>query len=308
MGITGFYTKYITPARSRQDPSEVMDLAIRRNPENDTAKTDTSGMSLRPDIPDKAVDFTDSAGSLPDSAVPLPDETLTFFAEKDTRVLHEHPSRIAEKNPDWVTGVFMICFIILVWVQVNYRKGLQKIFGAFLSARKFSQFVREGDIRREGIAVALFIGYLLIVPVMILEFISHYMHMPVAYGFLSWLIIAGLVLVGWIVKTAAVWFSGFLFRAQDVARLYNTTGLISNYVLGIMVFPLVIIGVYTGWKPVIPVAMTLTAILLIYRLLRQGVMILESRKFSYFHIFLYLCTLEILPLLVIMKVVIMYNE
>jgi hypothetical protein len=75
---------------------------------------------------------------------------------------------------------------------------------------------------------------------------------------------------------------------------------------GIILFPVVaLIAYYPSDDPMIAVFLgVLTCLVFYVMLLKRGISILLKKQFPIFYLFLYLCTLEILPLLLIYKIVV----
>jgi hypothetical protein len=75
---------------------------------------------------------------------------------------------------------------------------------------------------------------------------------------------------------------------------------------GIILFPVVaLIAYFPAENPMVAVFLGILTTLVFYvMLLKRGISILLKKQFPIFYLFLYLCTLEILPLLLIYKLVV----
>jgi hypothetical protein len=81
---------------------------------------------------------------------------------------------------------------------------------------------------------------------------------------------------------------------------------IINSILGIALFPVAVIMLFTeipDFHILIYSSLLIAGITYIYRLIRGFDIGLSHQNYSPFHLFLYLCALEIAPLLVIIKLV-----
>jgi len=91
------------------------------------------------------------------------------------------------------------------------------------------------------------------------------------------------------------------FKNTETAKEYIQNILIYNLVLGILLLPLLLLIVYTYHELFLYIAGGLVLIMIFLRFMRGVAIGLSDPKFSLFHLFLYLCTLEILPLVVAAK-------
>jgi hypothetical protein len=104
---------------------------------------------------------------------------------------------------------------------------------------------------------------------------------------------------------------GFIFQNEKEAGEYATTLFLFCNILGIFLLP-VVIGV-AFVKQVPPVTfiyfgMFIYALFIVIRLLRGIIIGVNSIRVSKFYLFLYLCTLEILPFVIMSKLFILNNK
>ena len=100
---------------------------------------------------------------------------------------------------------------------------------------------------------------------------------------------------------------GSTFEAQDETREYLFSMDNVNRSLGLILLPIVILVSFAPAKNPMFIALSGIVIVLIFNLvlLQRGIFILMKKQFSIFYLFLYLCTLEFLPLILIYKVVVL---
>ena len=99
---------------------------------------------------------------------------------------------------------------------------------------------------------------------------------------------------------------GLMFETQNETREYLFSYDNFNRSLSLIFLPVVILIQFAPLKTPVFIAILGLIILFLFNiiLLRRGAIILLKKQFSLFYLFLYLCTLEILPLLLIYKVVV----
>ncbi|MEY4381623.1 MAG: hypothetical protein RJA92_1003 [Bacteroidota bacterium] len=108
----------------------------------------------------------------------------------------------------------------------------------------------------------------------------------------------------YIFKFLFLWFSGWLFAQQEAIGNYSFIVFLTNKVMGVFLIPAILLLAfspaavqdlaYNG-------ALIIIIILFVYRYLISFSIIRASLKVSAFHFFLYLCACEVLPMLVLYK-------
>ena len=105
-------------------------------------------------------------------------------------------------------------------------------------------------------------------------------------------------------KFLFLWFSGWLFAQREAIGNYSFIVFLTNKVMGVFLIPAILLltfspaavqdFAYNG-------ALIVIIVLFVYRYLVSFSIIRASLKVSAFHFFLYLCTCEVLPMLVLYK-------
>jgi hypothetical protein len=120
------------------------------------------------------------------------------------------------------------------------------------------------------------------------------------------MLIAGTGII-YLIKYAAVQFSGWAFRVQGITEHYLFNVFLINKVLGVTLVPFVIILAFADreWAQQIVILSFITSgILLLNRYIRSWQVFGSFFQYSKFHFFVYLCASEILPLAVLMKLLV----
>lgn len=120
-----------------------------------------------------------------------------------------------------------------------------------------------------------------------------------------WAIILALI---YLIKFLVIKFSGILFNAPASARLYTQIVFNVNKLIGILLIPLLWVILFSKnpetdilVKNLYTIFAVLFFILLIYRYFVSFIMIKNRIKANIFHFFIYLCAVEILPVLILLK-------
>ena len=95
--------------------------------------------------------------------------------------------------------------------------------------------------------------------------------------------------------------TGFIFDTKDVADQQYKIYLTTDNALGLLLLPLIVIMLFAMVEEVVYVGILLIITGLLFRWFQTFYFGKKLGDFSLFHLFMYLCTLEIVPLLVLIK-------
>jgi hypothetical protein len=233
----------------------------------------------------------------------------SFFTSHQLRSGGFRPVAVNKYQPDWVLGVLLLGFIVMAWVQVFYRRRFRQVLMAPYSRRFLSQLVRDGDLLSERISLALGFLYLLTTSLFIYqcyELLIVKKPGVLPEGFMVFVIIA-IALVGfWIVKTGLIQFLAYIFRTRQTTREYILNIIIFNIITGIFLLPLLVFVVYQKSLVFLWACIIIFTLFFVFRFSRGFLIGISNTKFSYLFLFVYLCTLELLPLVILTKLIFSY--
>jgi len=121
----------------------------------------------------------------------------------------------------------------------------------------------------------------------------------------EYLFITAAAVLFYIAKFILMKFAGYIFSIQKLMSGYLSIISISNFIYAIFIIPFLILYYYLPNEYqglVFYLILILFCFNTIYKYLRTGSFILNNFQFPKFYLFLYLCSLEIMPLLIIYKV------
>ena len=213
-------------------------------------------------------------------------------------------------QPDWLLAILVVCFILLAWGQVFYAKRIQQIFRAPFSRRFTNQLTRDGNLFRERIAVALGIVYVFAFSLFLYEFNEQILGyaLPGVSGIYLFLFITLLNIGVTTAKVALVQFLGAIFKTRETTNNYLLNLLIFALLSGPVLLIALVFIIYLKSVVLIYVCLSVFILLLVFRFMRGFFIGMSLRKFSYLFLFVYLCSLEILPLLVLIKILLNYTH
>lgn len=208
-------------------------------------------------------------------------------------------------NADWMLGVILVALFLLSAVRQLNNKRFLSYLRAFFTLRFAGQLQREEYAISNRTAGTLLTCFVMILSLFIFQVLDHYdLLLFNLHPFVTYLYLCAAITGIYLIKVIVIRLLAFIFKAESQAAEYLFYLLLFNQVLGIALLP-VVTGIafirssiapgilYTGWG--------LMAIVFIYRILRTASIGFSKPKISRFYLFLYLCTLEFLPLLFAIK-------
>jgi hypothetical protein len=213
-------------------------------------------------------------------------------------------------QPDWILAILIFCIILITWARVFYYKRLQQIFRAPFSKRFINQLAREGNLFKERVSVALGIVFVLTDSLLLYEFnqqITGFTFHGLREVWLFWSIVL-IVIAFQAVKVATIRLLGIIFKTRETTNSY----LLNMLIFALLSGPLLLVGLililYLKSVFLLHLCVIIIILLLIFRFVRAFLIGISLTKFSYLFLFVYLCSLEILPLLVIIKLLVNHTN
>ncbi len=228
-------------------------------------------------------------------------------------VFQAHSLQPQEKEPlvhhlnniDWISIHFILLLGLLAWARINYPKRLFQIAKSFIAPRYLNQMAREGNIFRERIVIPLFVIYLISFSMLLYLLLKNFsdFHLEDYTSFQLFSIILLIVLILWFLKNILVHFIGITFKNELILQDFMLTNFVFDLISGLFLFPVIAVSVYISSREILLAALVLWLFIFIFKIIRELFTGLSYTKFSLFNRFLYLCALEILPILIFIKLV-----
>ena len=232
-----------------------------------------------------------------------------FFTLHQLRKIHQDSIPVKKFQPDWIFGIIFLSFILLAWTNFYYHKRLRQIFMAPYSKRFLNQLVRDGNLFSERISVALSTVYILMLSLLLFQASS--LVNPSRFFLLSGPIYLfpaclGVLVVYWLIKIALIRLIGITFKTGSTTDEYLLNVLIFNIITGLTILPFIVSAIYLKSSFILYFCFIILGIFFIFRFFRGFFIGISLRKFSYLFLFVYLCSLEFLPLIVLVKIFLIY--
>jgi hypothetical protein len=293
-----------------QDTSQVSDQHVQQ----------THGGSIRPykktDVASHAVDSGQQ-----NAAVHITADTIKFtqssansvkftdvWKTHELKPVHHEPQQLTDSNPDWLFLVLIIVLGVLTYLRVFYRKNFFQIIAACFNNNLTNQIVRDENLLMQRASVMLNVTFSIIAASFIYLVSVHY-NWPMdgmGTGFIRFVFLALIVSAAFTLKFLVLRCCAYLFKLGREMSTYIFNIFIINNLLGIALVPfvaLILFGNSINSTVLIVSAISVIGIAWLYRVGRGVLIAARYPDFSPVYLFLYLCALEIAPLLVLVKLV-----
>lgn len=216
----------------------------------------------------------------------------------------EKGTLITSYQNDWMVGVLLFALILLALLRFSFSKFLFRVFDSLLNSQSSSNLLLEKNMRNMRGSIFLNLLFYVNFTLFIVQFLVYILSLNQDYNNLIFFLYSFAGLIGFYhFKFLFIRFIGYVFNGIKESKEYLHTVSIYNKNLGVFLLPVTISVPFIAQNAtptLLKLGLALTLIFYILRLFR-GIKILFRQHVSIFYMILYLCALEILPLLMIYK-------
>lgn len=214
-----------------------------------------------------------------------------------------------DQRQDWLVYLVGSVLLLLGIIRTAYLKYFSDLFRAFLNPT-LSQRQLKDQLSQSPFPNFLLNAFFVVSLGLYLYLMMYRLNYPT--DAIAWMLIPGLMLlVGLIyaVKYIVLKFCGWLFGNEDLIDAYVFILYLINKILGILLAPFLVILAFC--RPEIAAASLYISVffivlLIVYRYVRSYSLVRQYLSFSKLHFFLYLCAFEVVPVLIITKVLLIW--
>ena len=207
-------------------------------------------------------------------------------------------------SPDWIFWTFIIIIFLFLWIRVFYRKYMGLLFGSTVSYQISSKLFNERNVLTRRVSFVLNFVYTLSLSMFIYKGLINYGFDVEETDRLSFfLVILNVIILFSIGKVILHRITGFIFDNAKIVNEYLHNIYLINKSTGIVLLPITFITFYSSLHQpglIIVAGIVILIISLFIKIIRSFQIIIKNEIFIFYPI-LYLCTLEILPILVGIK-------
>ena len=204
---------------------------------------------------------------------------------------------------------FMVVFFVMVLLVVNKFLAPQRF--ASMIAMSFQnvgsdKIVRDGQSFFNMMSLSVVASFVMLVSIFIQRNYIVYGANEILYDNINFFFDVAVVVTALLIFSYLLTlFYGWLFKTDALIYIYANLRVSGMAICAVLLIPAVMVFLFYPYKLFSVVCFVLLAILYLLRFAKLLIEIRMLSKLNFVNIFLYLCTIEILPILVILKMVIM---
>lgn len=208
----------------------------------------------------------------------------------------QHPSTPA--NQGWLFFLLLGLFFLLIFFLIRYPTFIKDTVQSFLKSYERGR----RNMNEEQFNVAPLSMVLFSLGVLSLYAISFFYQPPEPFELQSYGYFLVITAAFFVFKWLTIQLIGFVFFDRSTFKLAKYSYFRLFFLLTIILFPLLILQVYLSeadqWISIVTLFLFIIAFMV---LIIKFFQIFSTKFVAFFYIFLYLCTLEILPLILLIK-------
>jgi len=212
------------------------------------------------------------------------------------------------ENHNISTIILFISLITVTSLFVAFPQKITLLFTSLFSQRHFSQLLREGKMANKNlfdwIHTIIFLIQTLFVYIIIDYYFPKVFHL--SHPVVLYLILLVIIMIDFFAKRFLSYIYFTLFNYKEEYPFYKLYKLLFNFSNTIFLMFIIPMSIYTDyWKfillyiPIIMITFLITSI---------KIFLINPKKIQLLQFFIYFCTLEILPYLVVLKFLITLNK
>ncbi len=207
--------------------------------------------------------------------------------------------------PHFFLGIILFILLgLLAVLNTVFKTDLRNSFKAFTNENILKLLHREQKDVAKGPFLLLYLFYVICMGLFLFLLGNYFDVLPRG----KWMMLLCIVLVGiiWVARHLLLYIIGSIFPFSKEISLYSYTISVFNHVLGVIVLPLVIFMAFSPEKMrfiSIYIALVVIAVVYLYRIFRGLIIANKFLSLHKFHFFIYLCTVEIAPVVLLIKLI-----
>ncbi len=209
---------------------------------------------------------------------------------------------LANNSNFWIFYWLLLLSSIIITAKLFSPKRFSQSLLGLISSSSYKALTSEGIVNNI-INILLAIQYVLAFGLLLTTLSQHYY--PQAKfstsGFMTTLTFSSLIILFIILKIGFILITQWIYQAKKIAFKYLNYLMLSYDIMGLVIFFGLWLLLYVNFKVGIISILTLMVILFIVRLLKITIIVESKNNFSLFSFIVYLCTVEILPLIIVQK-------
>lgn len=261
----------------------------------------TDSLLVQQSVDSLAIDTTLAAIPIEIPAEPLPN---FFFTTYNKYMLPTPKHGISDV---WIFGVVFFVFILLAIFNQLFGKELRILVVSPFQRKGLRKLIEDDSGAFRNALILISTIYIITMPIFLYQLVSFWNFKTFELsGFVFYLLMVVILLLLVLLKSLVVTLIGLVFQIQWFTGINFYNMLAGNAILGFLLIPVALGINLASFNWVSIFIWSGIALYFTFYILKSLLMLITATTFkgvSKFHLFLYFCTLEILPLTILVKVV-----
>ena len=216
----------------------------------------------------------------------------------------EQSGFVRNARAPWIITVVLGLLVFTGLLNAFLGNEIKSVLQSFYNKQAISQTDKEGGLINSWAFVGLFILFSLSLGLVLYQLTQYYNIVYSLNGFTLFMSFAAIVSLLVAFKFIILKFIGFIFQIDSLVSEYIS---VLNLTYFTMAFVLLCIAICFSLLAnrfiplLINITLVLTALIFLWQYLRNSINIISDFRFHKFYLFVYLCALEICPVLIIIK-------
>lgn len=234
-----------------------------------------------------------------------------FYAtETAANVEQKMPLTYKSFTPDWIFGIMLLSSFIIILIRIYYDKYLNIVFKSIHNYQFSFKLFKDQSALYTQLSYILNLNSAIVTGLYFYQLLK-YFKTETFLGFsgFSLLLVIPVILIGiYILQYIVFSFIGNLTLRRNAGKEYMHHAFMLNKIMGLVFIPITLCIAYLpDYMRVYFVYLGSVVIVLFYfKRIQRGITILNRNHVLKFYWILYFCTLEILPVLMMVKLIISF--
>ena len=256
--------------------------------------------------PFQFTDSQDSSNSAIDSAENKSLNGPGIFKNHLLKPVNPNARPLNDTISDWLTVSLIVMIVFFTWFRLFYYKIFRQLLTSYFNMTASNQIVRDESylLQRASLVISIIsylLGGLFLYQISVLYDWQIYW---LQKGLVRFVLFSLIIAISYSVKMILLRVLSVIFNQEKAAGAYIFNLFLMIMMAGLILFPANIFLAYSTTSVKHFAAITSTVLIgtmFLFRLSRAIRIWFSIPQFSFFYLFLYLCTFEVAPLLVVWK-------
>ncbi len=246
----------------------------------------------------------------PDTVFPFYEPAVNYFGEHQLEKRNPVVLKETKDSNEWAFPFLIISLFLVAAARYSFYNRLKQIVYACVATRLFNQMDREGNLFQDRVSVMLFANFSLVFSMLAFHTLEYYSVLLIDFKQVSYsaviLVLFIITVFFFIIKYHILRFLGWVFKAINGAVAYFKNLIVCNMVIGLILLPIVLLYIFYPLNMFMYIGWGIFAIANIFKIARGVLIGYSITNFSAYYLILYLCAVELTPLLLITKLLANY--